>query len=97
MNKRTYIKNSLRVFQKQHLAVLFATLISAAVLTGALIVGDSVKMSLQKKVDQRLGKTTYALAAADRFVRAELAEEIKDDLETQATALLYLQGVSINA
>ena len=97
MNKITYIKNSLRSFRKQHVAVLFATLISAAVLTGALIVGDSVKISLQKKVDQRLGKTTYALATADRFVRAGLAQEIKEDLATQATALLFLQGISINA
>lgn len=97
MNKLKFIKNSLRTFQKQHLAVLLATLISAAVLTGALIVGDSVRMSLQKKVDQRLGKTTHALATADRFVRAELAQDLKKDMVTQATALLYLQGISINA
>lgn len=108
MNKTKYIQQSLQYFQKQHLAVLLATLISAAVLTGALIVGDSVRISLQKNVDQRLGKTSFALATGDRFVRAELVKDIllsnPTDPVTHApveenqrsASILYLQGISIN-
>lgn len=96
MNKNTYILKSLRYFQKQHLAVLLATLVSAAVLTGALIVGDSVKMSLQKNVDQRLGKTTFALSTQDRFVRAELALEMAQELKTNLASVLLVEGIAIN-
>ena len=46
----TLIKQSLKYYKKQHLAVLAGTMISTAVLTGALIVGDSVRMSLGKIV-----------------------------------------------
>ncbi len=96
MNKSTYINKSLRFFQKQHLAVLLATLISAAVLTGALIVGDSVKLSLQKNVDQRLGKTTFALSTQDRFVRSELASEIATEISSNLASVLLVQGIAIN-
>ncbi|NPD45851.1 MULTISPECIES: FtsX-like permease family protein [unclassified Lentimicrobium] len=96
MNKNTYISKSLRFFQKQHLAVLLATLISAAVLTGALIVGDSVKLSLQNNVDQRLGKTTFALSTQDRFVRSELAEEISKETKSNLASVLLVQGIAIN-
>lgn len=96
MNKIHYIKNSLLYFRKQHFTVFLATLLSAAVLTGALIVGDSVKLSLQKKVADRLGKTAFALVTGDRFVRAELAYEISIDKDVQTASVLFLQGISIN-
>lgn len=96
MNKSTYISKSLHFFQKQHLAVLLATLISAAVLTGALIVGDSVRMSLQKNVDQRLGKTAFALSTQDRFVRAELATEMAQELNVNLASVLLVHGIAIN-
>lgn len=78
------------------MAVLLATLISAAVLTGALIVGDSVKMSLQKNVDQRLGKTAFALSTPDRFVRSELATEIGEETNSKLTSVLLVEGIAIN-
>ena len=96
MNKNTYINKSLKFFQKQHLAVFLATLISAAVLTGALIVGDSVRMSPHKNVDQRLGKTTYALSTQDRFVRAELALEMAQELNVNLASVLLVEGIAIN-
>jgi len=66
-----YIIKSLWFFRKQHLAVLAGTLISTAVLTGALIVGDSIKYSLQKTVDARLGNVKFAMQTGDRFVSSD--------------------------
>ncbi|NOR86688.1 MAG: FtsX-like permease family protein [Bacteroidales bacterium] len=96
MSPFQFIFKSLRYFKKQHIAVFLATLISTAVLTGALIVGDSVNYSLRSLVDQRLGKIAYTLVSGDRFVRSKLASEISEELKTPAAALLLLPGIAIN-
>ncbi len=91
-----FIIQSIRFYWRQHLAVFLGTLISTAVLTGALIVGDSVRMSLTKLVDVRLGNARYALQTGDRFVRAELALEIGEKIKSQTVSLLMVQGIAIN-
>ncbi len=91
-----FILKSLWYFRKQHLAVFAGTLISTAVLTGALIVGDSVKFSLRQIVDARLGNIKFAMQTGDRFVRYELANDISKDLNIATSPLLMMQGISIN-
>lgn len=76
--------------------VFMAVVISTAVLTGALVIGDSVKYSLSQLVDQRLGKVEFAMVTGDRFVRAELANEISRELSVEVTALLTMKGMAIN-
>ena len=49
--------------------------ISGAVLTGALIVGDSVEYSLNRIVDHRLGGVTHVMTAGDRYFTSELSSE----------------------
>ncbi len=91
-----FIIQSIRFYRRQHLAVFLGTLISTAVLTGALIVGDSVRMSLNKLVDFRLGSTRFALQSGDRFVRSALASEIGAKLNIATASLLMVKGVAIN-
>ncbi len=91
-----FIIQSIRFYWRQHFAVFLGTVVSTAVLTGALIIGDSVRMSLNKLVDVRLGKTRFALQAGDRFVRAKLALEIGEKLNTATAPLLMVQGIAIN-
>lgn len=90
-----FIIKSLWFFRKQHLAVLAGTLISTAVLTGALIVGDSIKFSLQKTVDARLGNVKFAMQTGDRFVSSDLANTISNDLNIKTASLLSLNGIAI--
>ncbi|BAX82122.1 hypothetical protein ALGA_3830 [Labilibaculum antarcticum] len=71
------------------------TILSTAVLTGALIIGDSVKYSLHDLVNLRLAKVEYAMPTGDRYVRAELAKEIQADLNVNAAALLQVKGIAI--
>ncbi len=97
MSIQRFIIQSLKYFGKQHLAVLFATVISAAVLTGALIVGDSVRMSLQKNVDQRLGEVAFVLSAGDRLMTQKTAVKIGEKLQIKTAAILNTQGMAINA
>jgi putative ABC transport system permease protein len=91
-----FIIKSIRFYWRQHLVVFLGTLISTAVLTGALVVGDSVRMSLNKLVDVRLGNTRLAMQTGDRFVRARLATELGAKLNVRTSPLLMIQGVSVN-
>eukprot|EP01029_Cantina_marsupialis_P000650 TRINITY_DN1045_c1_g2_i1.p1 TRINITY_DN1045_c1_g2~~TRINITY_DN1045_c1_g2_i1.p1 ORF type:complete len:1090 (-),score=83.66 TRINITY_DN1045_c1_g2_i1:10501-13770(-) len=90
-----YIIKSLWYFRKQHFAVLLGTIVSTAVLTGALIVGDSVKYSLHDLAALRLGRVQYAMPTGDRYVRAELATEMMNDLYVDFAALLQVEGLAI--
>ena len=91
-----FIIRNLKYYKKQHLAVFFGTLLSSAILTGALITGDSVKYTLINLVDKRLGNATFSLFTQNRFVRAELANDISKELSIKTTALLSLSGGAVN-
>ncbi len=96
MNKLNYILKSFVFYKRQHLAVILGTIISTAVLTGALIVGDSVKYSLNNIVEARLGNIQFVLQSPERFVRAELAKEISAKLNVNTAPVIMLQGVATN-
>ena len=58
--------------------------VATAVLTGALLVGDSVRGSLRDLTLQRLGRIDSVLVAGHMF-RAALADELAADAELQET------------
>jgi len=63
--------------------------VAGAILVGALAIGDCVRESLHDLALARIGRTTFVLAAADRFFRSALA----DDLQP-AAAVLQLPGTA---
>ncbi|HUE73165.1 MAG TPA: ABC transporter permease, partial [Pirellulaceae bacterium] len=72
------ITQSLLFHGRMHLAVALGIAAATAVLTGALLVGDSVRGSLKHLALDRVGKIDEVLIA-DRFFRQELASEVLDD------------------
>ena len=57
-------------------AVLLGVAVGAAVLTGALLVGDSLRGSLRDLTLRQLGWVDHALVSG-RFVREQLADAIQ--------------------
>jgi putative ABC transport system permease protein len=92
----TLILRNLKYYRKAYLAILAGTVISTAVLTGALVVGDSVKYSLGKLTDTRLGKTRFAIQSGDRFFRQQLASDLSKHAKTLVVPLLKLEGIAVN-
>jgi ABC-type antimicrobial peptide transport system permease subunit len=72
--------------------------VACAVLTGALLVGDSVRSSLRDLALERLGQTQRALAT-DGFVRQDLAAEVANELgdEARVVPVLLLNGSAVAA
>jgi putative ABC transport system permease protein len=75
MKKRTLIQRSLSHYWRTHLAVLLGVVAGMAVISGALIVGDSVRESLKQMSLDRLGKIDLAIHS-HRFFRQDLAEKL---------------------
>ena len=72
------IRQNLFYFRGVNIAVVFGVAVATAVLSGALMVGDSVRASLAELAVQRLGKIDDALIAG-RFVDASLARRMEAD------------------
>jgi putative ABC transport system permease protein len=86
-------KQSLGFYWRTNLGILLTVVVSTAILTGALVVGDSVRYSLRMMVKARLGKTQIALTPQNRFFTAGLANELADELKTSAAPVLRVQGL----
>ena len=74
-----------------NLAVLLGVMVGATVLTGALLVGDSLQGSLRAQSERRLGWVDHALVAP-RFYRQALAAEVAESADARVTPSLLLQG-----
>jgi ABC-type antimicrobial peptide transport system permease subunit len=71
-------------------AMLLGVAVGTAVLTGALLVGDSLRGSLRDLADKQLGWVDSAMVAG-RFVRQDLAHEIQPE---RAAPAIILQGAA---
>jgi ABC-type antimicrobial peptide transport system permease subunit len=78
---------------RDNLAVLLGVAVGTAVLTGALLIGDSQRGSLRELALHRLGWVDQALTAP-RFFREALADELKDSADHVCPALLLSGSVS---
>jgi len=73
---RDLVRRGLTYYWRTNLAVVAGIAIAVAVLAGALLVGDSVRGSLQDFVVQRLGRTDHVVVAPG-FFRETLADQLK--------------------
>ena len=95
LRSSTLVWRGLRFHWRAYLGVCLGAAVAAAVLTGALAAGDSVRFSLRQMALLRLGRTEAALASGDRFCRAALAPALAADLGTEVAAVLQVRGIGI--
>ena len=81
---------SLIFYKKQYFWTFVGLVTAAAILSGALSVGSSVKFSLQKMAEKRLGKTSILLDARFSPVSDRLANELTE--EFSGAPLLMMMG-----
>ncbi len=82
------VQRSLQHYWRTNLGVVLGAALGTMVLTGSLMVGDSVQDILRRKAGDRVGKVQSALFAGDRTVRASLAQAIGGN----TTPVLMLRG-----
>ncbi|MBL9142634.1 MAG: ABC transporter permease [Verrucomicrobiaceae bacterium] len=77
MTTFAFILSSARHYGRAHLGLLFGAFLASAILSGSLLVGDSVKASLRRVAELRLGKIHAGMIGGDRWVTEKLAHETK--------------------
>lgn len=83
---------SLRFYWRIQLGTVLAIAVCASVLTGALLVGDTVRYSLRRLALARVGQVHVALATGSSFCRQELARDLAAELQAPMTPVLRLAG-----
>src|SRR4051812_40114834 len=76
MKFRALFLRNLRFHWRGHLAVLLGVALGSAVLTGALLVGDSLRGSLQDRADRQRCGVEYALLSP-KFFNADISRSIE--------------------
>lgn len=81
-----------------NLMVLAGVALTSAILSGALVVGDSVKESLRRNADARLSQVGPVLLGGERFFTATLADRLVETLKFDATIapILQITGTASN-
>jgi len=77
MTAWTIVWRSLRYYWRTHTGVVLGTAIGSMVLIGALLIGDSVKLTLKELALLRIGKIDVSLYSPEHFFRDELAGDLK--------------------
>lgn len=97
MTKRRLLWSNLWHYRRSHSFVMLGVLVGTAVLTGALLIGDSLRGSLQALAIHRLGKIDYVLAPP-HFFTADLAARLSSLAEgnlAHAAPAILLPGTVI--
>ncbi len=99
MKLSRFILRSIFHYRRTNLAVVAGVATAVSVLSGALLVGESVRYSLHALLNQRIGATEY-LVAADRFFREDLAGEMELSVApsgiVRVSPLIFLQGIIVH-
>ncbi|MCF8371834.1 MAG: FtsX-like permease family protein [Bacteroidales bacterium] len=92
MNLFKLINSSFRFYWKRNLYVSLAVAICTAVITGALIVGDSVRHSLEQSAQYRLGASSHTITAGDSYFTQQLASRLGENEDIATSPVLKLEG-----
>ncbi|MDA0810949.1 MAG: ABC transporter permease [Verrucomicrobia bacterium] len=90
------VKRGIVYYWRWHIGLLLGVAITSAVVSGSLIVGDSVRATLKRQNDVRLGKADVALVGGDRFFTSGLVEKLSGGPSTRA-GVLVLRGTVTTA
>ena len=97
-----YILRTVLHHSREHALVLLGIAIAAAVITGSLVIGDSVRGSLHAAALARIGQIDTAIIGNGRFIRDTIAPRLAQQLTAVAekkitvAPLLLLRGLSSN-
>ena len=87
------VKRDLLFYRRNNLATLLLAMVCCAVLTGALLVGDSVRYSLLRLSQMRLGKVQFVCSTGEGYFRRELADELANGSGSVVAPVLALKGI----
>jgi putative ABC transport system permease protein len=95
MNLSKLILRSFFHYIRANLTAAAGLAVAIAVITGALIIGDSLSYSLEKAVAMRLGNITHTITAGERLFTMELGERLSEKTENPVSRALIAEGMAV--
>ncbi len=92
---RRFVVRSLAHYWRTNAAMVAGVAVAVAVLSGALLVGQSVRASLRALVFERLGTTDVAVSA-DRFFAGDLAARVALASKIRSCPIVALKGTLVH-
>ena len=92
MSPGLLIRRSLIYYWRSSLATLCGAALAAAILIGALAVGDTIRYSLRKSAEARVGKAQLLHFSPERFFHASLADGLSSSLGVTAAPVAMMRG-----
>ena len=89
MNRRLLIKESRTYYQRYYRLVALAVVLMMMVLTGSLVLGDSVRGTLTDRVSERLGSAETIVATGTNFLSSDI---MQSPLMANARGYLLVDG-----
>lgn len=89
MNFNNLKSKNIAYYKRYYKLIAVATLVTIAVIVGSLVVGDSVRATLVKRVDERLGNTETIIFSRNSFIEKEI---LQDSLLNDAKSILLSNG-----
>ncbi len=71
-----YVLRSARHYWRDHFGLLVGVFLAGTILTGSMLVGDSVRASLRRVAELRLGKVEGGVLGGDRWFTEKLARKV---------------------
>lgn len=88
MNLFKLVLNSFKYYLKANLLIAAGIIVTTAVITGALLVGDSMQYSLLQSVNYRLGNIDHSITAGERLFTKDLAQKIESETNYKTSQAL---------
>ncbi|MCC6795949.1 MAG: ABC transporter permease [Candidatus Hydrogenedentes bacterium] len=95
MGNLRLIARSLAHYRRAHFGLIVGTALAAAILTGALAVGDSVNHTLRTFALQRIGNAEYAVVSAEKLFSTSLGAALHEKSAAAVAPTLVLRGMAI--
>jgi len=87
------VSRSLRHYWRLHIAVGIGVALTAAILSGALVVGDSVKESLRRNAASRIAQVETVVIGGERFFTADLSARVQKASAAEVVApVMQVEG-----
>lgn len=90
------IKRSLLYYRLPALYQFVVIMLLAAIITGSLLTGSSVRKSLRQNNEERLGNTGFIISSGARYFPVSLTERMKDLSGTPGVAITEMNGWARN-
>ena len=91
-NRFHLIIRSLNFYKRSALFQFLIILLLAAVITGSLLVGNSVKVSLKNSSAERLGNASILISSGTRYFTSDLPKRLVESSGLSCAGILDLQG-----